>query len=297
MEVVRILYVMTYFLTSSHLTDEILSLWYHLKVTTVALSASLSHLAVGLGDGTVLLYRHLDQSLFSGSNALNALPKPKVIQEYPTEPITGLGFREPKPTAEDKADRENLHLFIVTTNRVLCYLAAGKGSGATPTVVDEVGCGLGCAAMDGRAREMVVARDEAIYMCAPDGRGACYAVECTIRYLYSVYVNLTCRIWLGPKITVTPYKNYLVIVSPPFFPSGTSASATVRNYVARAPNPASVLQTDVSKVTIFDLENKFIAYSESAFKEGIREVICQWGQIFILSNDGKVHLLQTPSIL
>lgn len=44
---------------------------------------------------------------------------------------------------------------------------------------------------------------------------------------------------------------------------------------------------DVSKVTIFDLENKFIAFSEN-FREGAREIICEWGQIYVLSNDGKV---------
>jgi vacuolar protein sorting-associated protein 11 len=92
----------------------------------------------------------------------------------------------------------------------------------------------------------------------------------------------------GPKISITSFRNYLVIVSPPFFPSSASASATVRNYVARAPNPTAATQTDVSKVTIFDLENKFIAYSESAFTEGVREVICNEEHIYILGNDGKV---------
>ena len=81
-------------------------------------------------------------------------------------------------------------------------------------------------------------------------------------------------------------------MSPPFFPSSASASATVRNYVARAPNPVAATQTDVSKVTIFDLENKFIAYSESTFTEGVRDVICDDEHIYILGNDGKVgHFL------
>ena len=63
------------------------------KVSTIALSATLSHLAIGLGDGTVILYRHLDQSIYSSSGSLTTLPKPRVIHESPTEPITGLGFR------------------------------------------------------------------------------------------------------------------------------------------------------------------------------------------------------------
>lgn len=127
-----------------------------------------------------MLYRNLDQSLFSGSSSLTALPKPKTIHESPAEPVTGLGFafREgssnPKPG--DKPDAV-LYLFIVTINRVLCYTAAGRGSGAAPTVVDEVGCALGCAVMDPMAREMIVARDEAIYLCGSEGRGACFAYE------------------------------------------------------------------------------------------------------------------------
>jgi vacuolar protein sorting-associated protein 11 len=135
------------------------------------LSASLAYLAVGLADGTVLLYRHLDQSIFSGSTSLTALPKPRAIQENTTEPVTGIGFREPSE------DNPNVYLFIVTISRVLTYQASGKGSGGAPTEVDEVGCDLGCATMDWRAKDMVIAKDEAIYICSTEGRGACYAYE------------------------------------------------------------------------------------------------------------------------
>lgn len=137
-------------------------------------------MAIGLGDGTVLLYRNLDQSLFSGSTSLTALPKPKTIHESPTEPITGLGFREHSTATRDsdRPEKDPLVLFIVTTNRVLAYTAVGKSSGSAPTVVDEVGCGLGCATLHESSQEMVLARDEAIYMCAPEGRDACYIIEC-----------------------------------------------------------------------------------------------------------------------
>ena len=231
-----------------------------MQVSTVALSASLSHLAIGLTDGTVLLYRHLDQSL-SGSTTLTALPKARIVIEAPTEPITGLGFRE--PTASEETP--HLYLFIVTTNRVLCYQASGKGSGGSPVVVDEAGAGLGCAVMDWRAKDMVVARDEAIFLCGTDGRGPSLAYE-------------------GRKSSIHTHLNYLVIVSPPFFPSASNASATVRNFVAATQLPDS---TDVSKVTVLDLENKFVAYS-GTFVEGVREVISEWGQIFVVTNDGKV---------
>ena len=141
------------------------------KVSTIALSATLSYLAIGLGDGTVILYRHLDQSIYSTSGSLTTLPKPRVIHESATEPITGLGFREPTE------ETPNVYLFIVTTKRVLCYQASGKGSGGTPAVVDEIGAGLGCAIMDWKAQEIVVARDEAIYLVGNESRGGCYAYE------------------------------------------------------------------------------------------------------------------------
>lgn len=153
------------------------------QVSAVALTSNLSHLAIGLGDGTVLLYRHLLQSLTTSPTSLTSLPKARVIHESP-EPVTGLGFREassPSATApsrapeSDKSGPSSLSLFIVTTNRVLSAPVSGKGGEAR--TVDELGCGLGCAVMDWERREMVLARDEAIYLYGPEGRGACYAYE------------------------------------------------------------------------------------------------------------------------
>lgn len=86
------------------------------------------------------------------------------------------------------------------------------------------------------------------------------------------------------------HSSYLVIVSPPFVPSSDSAYLTVRNYVA-ASNPAP--DEDITRVTVFDLANKLVAYS-GAFKQGVREIVSAWGQIYILSNDGSVWL-SSPS--
>ncbi|GLB34509.1 putative zinc-finger [Lyophyllum shimeji] len=234
-------------------------------VSTVALSASLSHLAIGLGDGAVLLYRHLDQSLAS-STSLTALPKPRIIHESPPEPVTGLGFKE--PTEENP----NLSLFVVTINHVLSYQVTGKGSGGAASVVDEIGCGLGCATMDWKANSMVVAKDEAIFFCGTEGREAAYAYE-------------------GHKTSIHTHRHYLVIVSPPFVASAASASATVRNFAARTPNYD---ESDITKVTVFEPENKYVAYS-GTFKHDVREIISQWGEIYVLTSDGNLLCLQEKS--
>ena len=234
-------------------------------VSSIALASGLSHLAIGLSDGTVLFYRLLDQYLFANSNNLTNLPKPRVVHESKGEPITGLGFREPKTTDDPKT--EYLYLFIVTTNHVYSYQVTGRGSGGTPVVVDEVGCDLGCAAVNHRATDMIVAREEAIYSAHAEGRGGCWVYE-------------------GPKSSVLTHRNYLVIVSPPFVPTAGSASATIRHLVARTPGITSGT-VDISKVTVFDLENNLVGHS-STFKEGVREVFSCWGSVFVLCNDGKV---------
>lgn len=95
---------------------------------------------------------------------------------------------------------------------------------------------------------------------------------------------------IGPKLSVTSFKNYIVIVSPPFFPSGSNPSATVRNYVARTPNAGSV---DVSKITILDMQNHLTAYSEATFTEGVRDVFTHFGSVYVLGNDAKVCMYFT----
>ena len=92
----------------------------------------------------------------------------------------------------------------------------------------------------------------------------------------------------GPKSSVHTFGHYVVIVSPPFIPSASAASATVRNHVARVPNATA---SDITKVTVFDIDNKIVAFS-GAFAEGIREVFEGWGDLYVLSSDGVVSIQQ-----
>jgi len=191
-----------------------------------------------------------------------------VLHENATEPITALGFQE----TSDTEDQSYLALFVVTTNHVLLYQANGRNVGK---VVDEVGCALGCATMDWHLGDMFVARDEAIYVCGSEGRRDCYAHE-------------------GHKSSIQTHQRYLVIVSPPFIPKASSASATVRNFVAHNPGAGD---SDIAKVTVFDAENRIVAYS-GTFENGVRDVFTAWGDLYILPNDGAVsefplYILQT----
>ncbi|KAK0525944.1 Vacuolar protein sorting-associated protein 11 [Tilletia horrida] len=212
-----------------------------------------------------------------------------------------------------------VHLFITTLSRTLRYTVLGAGAGASPAIVDDVGCALGCAALvappsipvtsggsfgggsgslnlgtstvlggsgaggpSGGAK-MVLAREEAVYVVGAEGREAAYANE-------------------GPKsfVRLHPSSQQLIIVSPPFTPTAASHSATVRHYVAQRDRPsplsssptvgsppsrtdsptafakrgghhASGQPAEIAKVTVFDLDNRFVAYT-GTFEGGIRDV-------------------------
>lgn len=46
----------------------------------------------------------------------------------------------------------------------------------------------------------------------------------------------------------------------------------------------------MAKITIFDLDNKVIGYS-GTYSEGVRDVFCQWGGIYVYGANGKVSNL------
>ena len=139
--------------------------------------------------------------------------------------------------------------------------------------MDELGAENGCARMNSHATDMILAREEAIYLENVEGRGPSSALE-------------------GPKTSMLVHKSYVVIVSPPFVPSASSASGTVRRFVAsgksgNVPGGGSGGIGDISRVVVFDIENRFIAYSNT-FRETVREVFSCWGKLFILTNESTV---------
>ncbi|SPO28078.1 related to PEP5 - vacuolar biogenesis protein [Ustilago trichophora] len=206
--------------------------------------------------------------------------------------------------AEPAVPPSAVHLFIVTLSRVLRYVVVGKGAGGSPAVLDDVGGALGCAAViparspiagmasagtlvpasqpsstqstPGSAGKMVIARDEAIYVIGQEGREACFAYE-------------------GPKSSIHLSASQVIIVSPPFTPSSSSN----RNYVNNRDSPittptsrkGSMMPAEIAKITIFDLDNKLVAFS-GTFESGIREAwVGPAGEVLILSDTGELTRL------
>lgn len=87
---------------------------------------------------------------------------------------------------------------------------------------------------------------------------------------------------IGTKSEVIWFKSNLIIVSPPA--QSTRYTSTTHTGSSNQKNTSPF---ELTKVTIFDTANKFIAYV-GTFSHGIRTICCEWGGIYILGMDGKV---------
>ncbi|KAH0623394.1 hypothetical protein JD844_031667 [Phrynosoma platyrhinos] len=166
-------------------------------------------------------------------------------------PVTGLAFRQSGKTT---------HLFVATTENIQCYTLSVKDY--PQLELDTRGCGLRCSTLSDPSQDLqfIVAGDECVYLYQPDERGPCFAFE-------------------GQKLIAHWYRGYLVIVSKDRKTSPKS------EFAGNDPQNA-----DKQILNIYDLGNKFIAYS-SVFDDVV-DVLAEWGCLYVLTRDGKLHVLQ-----
>lgn len=141
-------------------------------------------------------------------------------------------------------------LFVATTDTVTSYNLTSRDA---RSVLDMHGCALGCTTLSNQTQDyqFVIGRSDALYFYQPDGRGPCLAFE-------------------GDKTKVLWFRNYLVVAS-----RDTKTLAR---------------QGGVANLTIYDIQNKFTAYS-APFPD-IVDIISEWGSLFIVSTDNKIYRLE-----
>ena len=169
------------------------------------------------------------------------------------EPITNVEFRKGPITT----------LYLATTGRILTLTISGRGQGQPAKPLADSGCGVGCMTIDKSNGDMIVARDDAIYHYGVNGRGPSYAYE-------------------GPKQLISIFDEYVAIVSPPKSVS-KKRSDTLRNFGGS--NAEDIYNT--TTFALLDTDLKFIAHTESLISS-IKSVFSEWGDLFILTVDGKV---------
>jgi len=169
------------------------------------------------------------------------------------EPITGIEFREGNITT----------LYIATTARISTLVISGRGQGQPARTLEEQGCGVGCMTVDRATNDVIVAREDGLYYYGLHGRGPAYPYE-------------------GPKQMVSIFKDYVTLVSPPQM-TGVTRNTSLRTFgTAQADD---IFRT--SSLTILHTDLKFIAHQE-AIPSQVKDIFQEWGDLFILTLDGKI---------
>ncbi|CAL1686711.1 unnamed protein product [Lasius platythorax] len=189
--------------------------------TALCVHTSLTLMAIGFGDGSIMLYR--------GDLTRERKNKIKVLKDANLS-ITGLAIR---------TTGKQTHMFVATQNSVFLYNITVKDKEFKSTL-DTMGCARKCSVLAESMQEshFMIGRNDAIYCYTPDGRGPCYAVE-------------------GQKIMLEWFRTYLVIVAKEAanVPRTTTISAKPNTI---EPIPPGV---DKHIITVLDIQNKFIVFS------------------------------------
>ncbi|KAK2167121.1 hypothetical protein LSH36_32g21058 [Paralvinella palmiformis] len=148
-------------------------------------------------------------------------------------------------------------MFVSTLKEVICFNLLPKDRDVK-TVLDQHGCPVHCSVMSdiSQDNQFVIGRQDAVYFYQPDGRGPCLAFE-------------------GDKLRIHWYRGYLVLVSKEVKPS---------SLIGNVQSPG------VHIITVYDIQNKLIAYSGPLPE--VTDVLCDWGGLYVLTGDNRLHLLQ-----
>ncbi|XP_076437584.1 vacuolar protein sorting-associated protein 11 homolog [Babylonia areolata] len=156
-----------------------------------------------------------------------------------------------------RSSGKDVFLFVVTEASILSINISSKD---TKTPLEEFGARRGSIVMSDTSQDnqLVMGRQDAVYFYQPDGRGPCLAFE-------------------GEKLQLHWFRGYLIVVG--------KESKTM----PRAP-PMGSHSLEMNLVTVYDINNKFIAYT-APYPEVI-DIMCEAGAIYILSGDRKLYQLQ-----
>nr|XP_039266743.1 vacuolar protein sorting-associated protein 11 homolog [Styela clava] len=154
------------------------------------------------------------------------------------------------------------YLFATTHTTVLSYAVSDKYS--KMHTLEDQGCPMFCTAISNSVldNQFLVAASDAVYAYQPDSRGPCFAFD-------------------GDKVLARWYHGYLILVYKDKTRAGVSSSAL---------RPT----TEKNMLTIYDMNQKIIAYSHAL--PGVKDVLYEWGSIYVLTADNVLVCLQEIDI-
>ncbi|KAJ2910176.1 Vacuolar protein sorting-associated protein 11, partial [Coemansia aciculifera] len=229
-------------------------------LTAVAATPSISQIALGFAGGHIVLIR--------GNIAKSKSTKQRTIHVAP-EPVTNLHF-------VTDAIGTSITLFATTTAQTLAFDTSGNKN--EPSTLEERGCGIGCSLVNDE-NELIVARDEAIYVYTTEGRGPCFAFD-------------------APKVLIRRFRHYLLLataapstMAPTLDNSGADDDLQLESADSRVYS-----YNDATTFTILDTKNKLVAYT-GVVAGGVRGVATEWGSVFVLGGHGTLDHFSEKDLL
>ncbi|PIK39430.1 putative vacuolar protein sorting-associated protein 11-like [Apostichopus japonicus] len=227
-------------------------------VTAMTVSENLNLMAIGFLDGSVTIYR--------GDVTKDRHSKPQPLFQEKSM-VTGLAFRH---------SQYGTTLFVSTETSVISTTVTSKGCNKASdilrergnplvrviniVILDGHGCSLGCSVLSDSSQDQqfVIGRSDALYFYQSDQRGSCLIFE-------------------GNKNRLQWFRNYLMVVTKDnkAIPRGIGGDGGGKV---------------MDMVTVYDVTNKFIAYSAPVPE--VISVIVEWGSLYILGGDRKLYLLR-----
>ncbi|KAF5277458.1 hypothetical protein FQA39_LY18488 [Lamprigera yunnana] len=160
-----------------------------------------------------------------------------------------------------KSTASSILLFVGTDSSISVFNVTHKDR-EHKFNLDTIGCGKKCSVLAESVQEshFMVARNDAIYCYTSDGRGPCFAVD-------------------GEKVMLEWFRSYLIIIS-------NTSRPTVSNMIANI--------SQGHTITILDIQNKFIVFSAVTSK--IKAALIEWGGLYLLDSDNKMHHLDEKDL-
>ncbi|KAJ2880784.1 Vacuolar protein sorting-associated protein 11 [Coemansia asiatica] len=241
-------------------------------LTAVTATPTINQIALGFAGGHIVLIR--------GNIPKSKSTKQRTLHKAP-EPVTNLHL-----VTDDSGN--SVTLFATTTAQTLAFDTSAASDKSQVSVLEERGCGIGCSQVN-EDKELIVARDEAIYFYNIDGRGPCFAFE-------------------APKVLLRRFKHYLLLATAaPSSMVATTALGTNAVDIDSSSNSSSLLLqhdtesrvysfNDATTFTILDTKNKLVAYT-GVVAGGVRGVATEWGSVFVLGGHGTLDYFSEKELL
>lgn len=241
-------------------------------ITCMSVTNSLTHLVIGFDNGHIMILR--------GDVTRNRACKQDLFK-ISNHSITNLALRD-QPLKSFKfsslplslpINRQKVNLFVSTTKEIFSFSLESKDIKQSQTVLDsDSGCdpGCGCLLIDPKQSDncsFIVGKKNGIYFYEHDGRGRCLAFG-------------------GEKLIVRWFKSYLVVVAKEVTPF---KSPLVMNFIHEsesAKSNPSLASNPMNMVTIYDIKNKYIAFSTNL--PSVLEVLVEWGSLYFLTKNGNL---------